>query len=138
MMQSYSYDFTVRLHDIDAAGVVFFAYLYRHAHDAYEAFMSDIGFSLEKLIAEKKRLPIVHGEADMQHPIRQGEKINVQLQIQRIGRSSFSVIYLFIDQKNRQRASVSTTHVHLDKSGQKSEALPETLMTALTQYLHEP
>ena len=44
-MQTYNYHFTTSLHDIDAAGVLFFAHLYRHAHDAYEAFMSDIGFN---------------------------------------------------------------------------------------------
>ena len=49
-MQTYNYHFTTTIHDIDAAGVLFFAHLYRHAHDAYEAFMSNIGFSLDEII----------------------------------------------------------------------------------------
>jgi len=35
----FEYRFTVQLHDTDAAGRLFFAHLFRHAHDAYEALM---------------------------------------------------------------------------------------------------
>jgi len=133
-MQTYYYDFTIRLHDTDAAGVLFFAHLYRYAHDAYEAFMANIGFKLEKLISEEVRLPLVHSEADIFKPIRQGDKIRICLQIQNIGHSSFSVSYLFMDQHNIQRATALTTHVNLDFMGQKSQHLPEDILKALNQY----
>ena len=136
-MKNYHYDFTIRLHDTDAAGVLFFAHLYRHAHDAYEAFMTDIGFSLKTLIDDKGRLPLVHSEADIQQPMQQGEDIKIQLQIGKIGDSSFTVNYLFIDQHNRQRANVSTTHVNLEKLLPKSQSLPKKLVRTLKQYLVE-
>ena len=40
---AFFYRFTVRLHDIDAAGVMFFGHLFRHAHDAYESVMANLG-----------------------------------------------------------------------------------------------
>ncbi|MEA1888687.1 MAG: thioesterase family protein [Pseudomonadota bacterium] len=134
-MQTYNYNFTAPIHDIDAAGVIFFAHFFRHAHDAYEAFMSDIGFSLDKLIREKQLLPLINSEADFQQPIRHGDNVSIQLQIKRIGNSSFTVNYRFLGQQNQQFATASTTHVYLDKDGRKSRALPEALRTELSKYL---
>ena len=74
-MQTYNYHFTTTIHDIDAAGVLFFAHLYRHAHDAYETFMSDIGFSLDEIIRNNSKLPLVHSEAEFLQPIRHGDRI---------------------------------------------------------------
>jgi hypothetical protein len=51
--EPFRYDFRVALHDIDAAGIMFYGHLFRHAHDAYEAFMGAIGFPLERIIAAR-------------------------------------------------------------------------------------
>ena len=56
----FEYRFSIRLHDTDAAGVLFFAHLLRHAHDAYEAFMEQAGFGLVGLIAG---MPVILGSA---------------------------------------------------------------------------
>lgn len=135
--QYYSYTFTVPLHDIDAAGILFFAHLYRHAHDAYEAFMNDIGFSLQTIIAQQQKLPIVHSEADFQQAIRHGETITIILQLAMIANSSFSIQYQFLDVNKQQRASVLTTHVNLNTDSQKSQALPSDLKLALSRYLSQ-
>lgn len=134
-MQTYNYHFTTTLHDIDAAGVLFFAHLYRHAHDAYETFMSDIGFSLKEIIRKKRKLPLVHSEAEYLQPIRHGDRIAIVLQIKNIGSSSFTVNYRFTGEQGRQLANASTTHVYLDTDGKKSCALPDVLRSELTKYL---
>ena len=64
----YVYSLRIRLHETDAAGVLFYAHLFRLAHDAYESFMAHIGFPLHALIghgdsAPGLRLPIVRAEA---------------------------------------------------------------------------
>lgn len=134
-MQTYNYHFTTTLHDIDAAGVLFFAHLYRHAHDAYEAFMSDIGFSLDELIRKNSKLPLVHSEAEFLQPIRHGDGVAIALQIKNIGISSFTVNYRFTGEQGRRLATASTTHVYLDADGQKNSALPEALNAELSKYL---
>jgi len=136
-MQTYNYHFTTTLHDIDAAGVLFFAHLYRHAHDAYEAFMSDIGFSLDEIIRNNSKLPLVHSEAEFLQPIRHGDRVTIVLQIKNIGISSFTVNYRFTGEQGRQLATASTTHVHLDADGKKNSALPDALHTELSKYLSE-
>ena len=136
-MQTYNYHFTTTIHDIDAAGVLFFAHLYRHAHDAYEAFMSDIGFSLDEIIRNNSKLPLVHSEAEFLQPIRHGDRVTIVLQIKNIGISSFTVNYRFTGEQGRQLATASTTHVHLDADGKKNSALPDALHTELSKYLSE-
>ena len=134
-MQTYKYHFTTSLHDIDAAGVLFFAHLYRHAHDAYEAFMSDIGFSLDKVIRENILLPLIHSEADFLQPISHGDRVCIQLQIKKIGNSSFTVIYHFTGSQEQQLATALTTHVYLDRTDRKSKNLPDALREKLSKYL---
>ena len=136
-MQTYNYHFTTSLHDIDAAGVLFFAHLYRHAHDCYEAFMSEIGFSLDKIIRENIALPLIHSEADFLQPIRHGDRVWIQLQIKNIGNSSFTVIYRFSGNQDQQLATALTTHVYLDITDHKSKNLPIALRNELAKYLAE-
>lgn len=134
-MQTYNYHFTTSLHDIDAAGVLFFAHLFRHAHDAYEAFMSDIGFSLDKVIRQNILLPLIHSEADFLQPISHGDKVCIRLQIKKIGNSSFTVIYHITGEQDQQLATALTTHVYLDRTDHKSKKLPDTLRNELAKYL---
>ena len=134
-MPVYSYYFKVPLHDIDAAGVLFFAHLFRHAHDAYESFMSDLGFDLHQLIRDQQMLPLVSSEASFQQPIRHGDEINIQLQVKHIGNSSFTLHYRFLNKQDEQLASAGTTHVHMDPATHKSRDLPARLRDRLTMYL---
>ena len=84
---THSYAFDVRLHDVDHAGVMFFARLFVHAHDAYEAFMAHLGLDLCAMIRTGERLPIVHASADYFQPLRHGEQITVTLEIEALGRN---------------------------------------------------
>jgi len=124
----FDHRFTVPLHEIDAAGVLFFTHLFRHAHDAYEAFMSSIGFSLNSILdAKVYQLPLVHSEADFLRPIQHADEICIQLQVTRIGQTSFSLSFRFLDSEDFELALVRTVHVAKDPETAKSRPLPEDL-----------
>jgi 1,4-dihydroxy-2-naphthoyl-CoA hydrolase len=125
------YRFRVRLHDIDAAGVMFYGHLFRHAHDAYESFMDALGFPLDGLTRDGYRLPLVHAEADYLLPLCHGEDIGVRLDVSALGESSFTLAYGFRDGAGILRARVGTVHVHLVRDRQKAVPLPEGLREAL-------
>jgi 1,4-dihydroxy-2-naphthoyl-CoA hydrolase len=132
----YSHSFTVCLHDIDAAGILFYGHLFRHAHDAYEGFMAAIGFPLHRLLAAGDcPLPLVHAEADYRQPLRHGEKIRVALGVLAIGRTSFTLEYRFLDEGERERARAKTVHVRLGQDRTTGAPLPEELVRALDPWL---
>lgn len=130
---NYSYTFDVRLHDVDHAGVMFFARLFVHAHDAYEMFLGHLGLDLCAMIRTGERLPIVHASADYFQPLRHGEQITVNLEIETLGESSFTVAYAFIAATGLL-ARVRTVHVYLDPHGDSASSLPQTLRQLLQPY----
>ena len=127
----FDYPFRVCLHDIDAAGVMFYGHLFRHAHDAYEGFMSALGFPLDGLIRAGCRLPLVHAEADYMMPMHHGEEILVEIGVAALGGARFTLAYGFRDGAGALRARAQTVHVHVTESGVGAAPLPDALRAAL-------
>jgi 1,4-dihydroxy-2-naphthoyl-CoA hydrolase len=131
-MSTHTHEFRVALHDVDAGGVLFFAHLFRHAHDAYEAFMADIGHPLDRLIREGRTLlPLVHAEADYRSPLRHGQDVSVEVSVAAVGNSSFTLDYRFVDDEGRTCALARTVHAHLDRDRGASTPLPCALGASL-------
>lgn len=136
MTETSDFQFKVALHDTDAAGVLFFSHLFRHAHDAYEAFMDKIGFPLEHLLATNDYLlPLVHAEADYLQPMRHGDLVLIRLSLLRIGNSSFSLAYEFIGNEGQTLAKASTVHVAVNHDNHSKTPLPAALTSALSARL---
>ncbi len=134
-MKYFDYSFRVPMHHVDHAGVLFFANLFLHAHDAWETFMHSLDADLAQLIeAGQWRIPIVHAEADYTLPMRHGDEVDVRLQIERLGRSSMRVAYIFIDRDGEQLAVARTTHVFVDAVTNHSSEIPADLRIRLQEY----
>ncbi len=124
--------FRVALHDTDAAGVLFFAHLFRHAHDAYERMMEKIGWPIDELIrARRLALPLVHAEADYRRPMRHGDRIDVSLALKMVDKRRFSLAYVFLAE-GHEMATALSVHVAVDPATGKSQSLPMRLVDALT------
>jgi acyl-CoA thioesterase FadM len=68
--------YTVRLNDIDAAGVVFAARICAIAHECYEDDLGAAGLSLADVLADGNcLLPLVRIEADFRAPLRHGDRL---------------------------------------------------------------
>ena len=125
---SYRYPLSIPFHDIDAAGIVFFAHLFRYAHEAFEHFLDHIGQPLNRMLTEGQLLlPLVHSEADFLKPLLHGEKLQVELHVRVIRRRSFTLGYRILDDLGNERASLETVHVAVDKATRKPVSLPERL-----------
>lgn len=128
----FEHRFSIPFQDIDAAGIVFFAHLFRYAHEAYEGFMAHVGQPLPTILADRRfLLPLVHAEADYQHPLRHGEAIRTELRVEELGDTSFTLGYRFIDEQGRQRANARTVHVVLDTISRHPSTIPHALRSAL-------
>jgi YbgC/YbaW family acyl-CoA thioester hydrolase len=130
--QIYQHQITIPFQDIDAAGIVFFAHLFRYAHEAYEQFMLTHGHSLADILKQGEYLlPLVHAEADYKQPLHLNEDIIIELSVKKLGDSSFTLQYHYLDNTNEVRAIVETVHVALNASQHKPMPIPDSLRAAL-------
>src|SRR5690348_1392813 len=91
---------SLRLFESDATEVLYFAQQFRMAQETFECFLEKEGFPLGQCLKEEKYLlPIVRAEADFLKPLRVGDEIEIGLQLDRIGNSSFTLISSFFLQK---------------------------------------
>lgn len=131
-MSDHAHRFTVALHDTDAAGVLFFAHLFRHAHDAYEGLLAARGWPLPALVTSGPlALPLVHAEADYRQPLRHGDAVDCQVSVAAVGTGSFTLMYRFRTGDGATAATARTVHAALDRASGRSCALPAGLVAAL-------
>ena len=132
----YLHKLTAQVHDTDAAGVIYFANFYRMAHSAYEEFMESIGFSIRYFLDEAEVVQlIVHYEADYKISVRTGDKLRVELKIEKVGSSSYVLSYNIFNDKNEIAAALKTVHVSVDKEKRTKVPLPEKFKETLLEFL---
>ena len=79
----------VRLDEVDAAGIVYFARFFSWCHDAMEAMLSPLDGGYAALVMTRKLgLPAVHVEADFAAPLRFGDEVRIATVVERLGTSS--------------------------------------------------
>jgi len=132
----FEYRYVLPLHEVDAAGIAFFAHAFRHAHDAYEAFMEELGLSLRALLGEGQyRLPLVHCEADFLAPIRHGDQVRVELRVAALGDRSFTLGYRFTTPNGEPLVRALTRHVLVGSESGRAVVLPGEMRRRLRGYL---
>ncbi len=130
----YTWETTIKLHEADAAGVLFFANYFKIAHDAYESMMADIGFPFRDLIERGTFLPlIVHAESDYNSPLYTGDRVTIEITVEKIGRTSYHLKYEIRQQNSSLSATLRTVHAVIDKVKKRPIALPEKLKDKLKQ-----
>ncbi|HOJ33906.1 MAG TPA: thioesterase family protein [Candidatus Hydrogenedentes bacterium] len=126
------YQAPVRIHDADAAGVLFFGRYFTLAHDAYEAFLESKGFGAGRIFRQEKFLiPVVHAEADYKNPLWVGDLATVRLRVDEVRSRSFSISYEIYTPSNTLACRVRTVHVVVDTEKKRATTLPEELRRVL-------
>lgn len=137
-MTTYTRDFPIRIHDVDAAGIVFFAKYFTLAHNVYEQFLADIGHSIPAAIEQGDYIiPIAHSECHYRAPMRHGDEITGELRLKEIRGTSFVVETTLVGKDGVHRATVTTRHVCVGTKTMKPIPMPDSLRDALTKYLIE-
>jgi 1,4-dihydroxy-2-naphthoyl-CoA hydrolase len=117
----------VRIHDIDMAGILYFARIYRFAHEALEDFFSHAGFDFKDLFGKSDfSFVIVHSEADYKVSLTLGDELEVQMHTEHVGNSSFTLVYqIYRVQDHLLTGTVKTVHVTIDPKTRKKIPVPE-------------
>ncbi|MDQ7063604.1 MAG: thioesterase family protein [candidate division KSB1 bacterium] len=132
MKKNFSYETSIKFHETDAAGRLFFAHQLKLAHDAYEAFLQTSGLPLAIIVQDRPYdLPIVHAESDYLAPLFVGDKIRIELTVERIGNSSFTLGYDFRGQNGQSVGRAKTVHVAVNSKTGEKMALPEEVRRIL-------
>lgn len=116
-----------RIHDIDAAGVVFYARYFYFAHNAYEDWMVSRQYTISRILDSGRILPIFHTEADFKTPIALNENIVIKLFLTEKREHSFALEYQFYNTQDELKAVIQTVHVCLDVNSKSKVALPAEL-----------
>jgi 1,4-dihydroxy-2-naphthoyl-CoA hydrolase len=128
---------TLRMHDTDAAGVIYFANQFRIAHEAFEAYLASAGAGIERIIhASDYAVVIVHAEADYTAPVHVGDHLTVEVMADRIGDSSFAIAYRLIKDPDQVVGLAKTVHVSIDKKTWKKRSLPREVRAAIEKLGH--
>lgn len=128
----YIYKTKIKLYHTDAANLIFYSNLFNLAHECYEEFMENSGFSILKIIDEGKiMIPVVHAEADFIKPIRLGDSIEIQLTLFSTGKSSYKLDYNFYNEYKEKVAFARIAHVVVSVKDRKPMKIPEELFKNL-------
>lgn len=124
---------TVRFHEIDRAGIVYFARVFEYCHVAYEEMATQaLGTSLEEFFATSPwAMPLAHAEADYQRPLRLGDRVVVQLRVARVGRRSVTYAYRLVDENDELRATAKLVHVFVNMADFQSMDAPAGFLEGL-------
>ena len=129
---AFKYETTVKLYDTDAAGIVFFGNYIRIAHDAYQSYLEENGFSFAQTLRDRQVLiPIVHTEADYLQPAIVGDRLVIHMTCSKISAHSFVLRYLMKRADGADLAAVSTVHVMIELAGNQKIELPLPLRQVL-------
>lgn len=131
----YVYQTKIKLHETDAAGLLFFGNQFKIIHDAYECVLENFGFSFAELLKGRDFfLPIVHAESDFKKPLFVGDVIEIQVTVDEIGKTSFSFAYTLLDAAQDIVGTAKTVHVTMDKKKQAKIPLPQELKDKLKAF----
>ena len=138
-MATFKKKLTVRLHDTDAAGILFFANQFVFIHDTYEELLRQFGFSIAATLRDGSYIvPIVHAESQYLKPLTVGDEITVTVQVAKIGETSFVLEYELLDIDGQSVGKAKTVHVAVSRQTQDKITLPEELQRALKAFQSAP
>jgi 1,4-dihydroxy-2-naphthoyl-CoA hydrolase len=124
---SFTYNRTIRFHDTDAAGVVYFANVLAICHEAYEESLIAAGINLKEFFSNPPvAFPIVHAAVDFFRPMFCGDKLTIMLIPQQLSGDRFEVAYEVMVAEVMVAKAISR-HVCIDTGSRNKIELPEEM-----------
>ena len=92
---TYRSELKIRFGDEDHAGIVYYPRFFDFFHQVFEDFFAEeAGRSYKQVLDEDHcGWPSVHAEADFEKPVRFGDVLEVELEVERVGKASATFVY---------------------------------------------
>jgi YbgC/YbaW family acyl-CoA thioester hydrolase len=126
----FTFESRVRYGDTDASGRIFYVSLLRHFEAAEMEFLRHLGFTYADFRDPVVDFPRVRVECDYISALGYDDLLDIQVTVERIGRSSFTLGFT-VSVEGRLAARGKLTIVAMDPETHKSTRLPEALRAAL-------
>lgn len=128
----------VRMHDTDAAGILFFAQQFRFVNDALEDYLESENVTFDQMFHnEKVVMVIVHCESDYYKSLYIGNKLEIDVFCERIGNSAFTLLYQIYRIKGERElvGLARTVHCAVDVRTRAKVAIPDKVKKMLESAL---
>src|SRR5262245_36812401 len=118
---------SVQFRQADSAGIMFFANVFGLAHDVYEKFIPHLGIEWHQWFEHTDwAVPVRHAEADYLRPLLPNETYEVDVQIERLGKSSFTLKFAF-SRNESLYCTVTTAHTFYNKKLRSKMSIPSAI-----------
>ena len=118
----------VRYSECDAQGVVFNSHYLLYADEALTGLLRGLGTPYEQLLARGLDTSVVASELSWVAPVRYGDVVEVEAEVERVGRTSFTVAFA-IGVAGQPCCRVRTSYVLTDHD-RAPTAVPDDLRQA--------
>lgn len=131
---AFEHTVTVRFHEVDRAGIVFFGRAFEYCHIAFEELLTAaLGHVAAGLERGGWGMPLVHAEADYRRPMRMGDRLAIALAVERVGRRSIAFAYAIRGPDGDLRATARLVHAFVDLDGFRPRDVPAELLQGLSR-----
>ena len=76
-------------------------------------------------------MPLVHAEADFESPVRYGDRLRIELTVERVGKKSLTFAYQVFGADGRLSARCKLVHAIIDRKTFESRPVPPELIEGL-------
>jgi 4-hydroxybenzoyl-CoA thioesterase len=132
-----AYERTVRFHEVDPAGLLFFPHFMTYAHEAMEQLFAGLPGGYVGLVNGRRiGLPAVAVHADFRAPLGYGDATTVETTVLRLGNRSLTLRYVFVRASDRVLcAELRHTVVSTDLGNMKSCPMPDDVREVAQRHL---
>lgn len=136
----FGYERSIRFHEVDAAGLLFFPHFQLYAHEAMERLFDPLEGGYARLILERRiGLPAVAVRSEFRAPLRYGDSAVVETRVARLGNRSLTLRYRFVRGKDGVvAAEIEHTVVSTDLVKLESCAMPDDVRKVAEAHLEAP
>ena len=125
----------VQFGDVDHAGILYYPKMFHYAHLAYEDYLRGLpGWSLPDCFnLQHIGTPVVSTESTFLGPLAHGEKVAVEVVVERVGQRSFTLAFRLCDADSMAvRARIRVVHAIVSLETFQSIPIPEPLRNYLS------
>jgi 4-hydroxybenzoyl-CoA thioesterase len=131
--------FPVRFHDVDRAGIIFFAKILEYCHVAFEELLTALEFPPRRFYEDEGfGAPFANVTANFFAPLRHGDTMVIRLHINRLGRTSMGIRYTLSNQEGVKAAEITTVQVFVRFSTLEPLEIPPHVRRVLERVMVPP